>query len=241
MTTKPFSPKKVLLVEDDLPFREALSTRLRQKGLNIFEAENGEDGFKLFLQETPDFIVTDFSMPRMTGGELIKEVRNNNTKVPIFLVTGSLIDAHILKVLVYERVLISQKPLKEETLDSVLREFFSSTHYEQKRKYVRCKLSLDAQTEEMGTVFVENLSFGGAAIVSTRMPDIGQDLTLILPLSNDGCRISSRVIWISAIEEEVKSYRLGVEFKNVSDEITGLLERKLVPKLDRKKRVFFGA
>lgn len=68
---------KVLIVEDELPLRKALAMKLSKLGLNIFEAENGQEGLKLALKEKPDITLLDLRMPVMDGMSCLKEIRKD--------------------------------------------------------------------------------------------------------------------------------------------------------------------
>lgn len=70
--------RKVLLVEDDVGFRDYLKRLLSVHRYELLEAENGRQGLQL-LQEHPDIqlIITDYNMPEMRGDQLIEQVRQS--------------------------------------------------------------------------------------------------------------------------------------------------------------------
>ncbi len=67
--------KKVLIVEDERPMREALCNKFKQEHFNVFEAKNGEEGLKVALQEHPDMILLDIIMPVMDGMAMLEKLR----------------------------------------------------------------------------------------------------------------------------------------------------------------------
>jgi diguanylate cyclase (GGDEF)-like protein len=66
---------KVLIVDDDTKLRRLLSHLLANAGYQVIEAEDGEEGLSLALQESPQIVVTDWSMPSMSGLELCRTLR----------------------------------------------------------------------------------------------------------------------------------------------------------------------
>ncbi len=66
---------KVLVVDDDTKLRRLLAHLLTNAGYQVIEAEDGEEGLSLALQESPQIVVTDWSMPSMSGLELCRTLR----------------------------------------------------------------------------------------------------------------------------------------------------------------------
>jgi CheY-like chemotaxis protein len=69
---------KVLLVDDNKAMRVMVRRALLQtglQGLHVEEAENGSDALEKLALQLPDLILSDWSMPEMTGIELLRELR----------------------------------------------------------------------------------------------------------------------------------------------------------------------
>lgn len=72
------SGRKILLCEDNKLNREIATALLRDQGMEVVSAENGEDGLRLFRESAPDefaLILMDIRMPVMDGYETAKEIR----------------------------------------------------------------------------------------------------------------------------------------------------------------------
>ncbi len=72
--------KKILvteIIEDEASMIEILSDRFKEKGVNVIEAKNGDEGLRLALKEHPDVIVLDLVMPKMDGFEMLKKLRDD--------------------------------------------------------------------------------------------------------------------------------------------------------------------
>ena len=89
--------KKVLVVEDNEDARVLMEAILKTEGLEVIDAADGEEGFERALEESPDLIITDISMPRVTGLQLIKRLRGlpGFKRIPILAVTAYGIDKAI--------------------------------------------------------------------------------------------------------------------------------------------------
>jgi two-component system cell cycle response regulator DivK len=80
----------ILLVEDNEMNRDMLSRRLERKGYRVLTAEDGQQGVDLAMQEQPDLILMDMSLPVLDGWgatRLLK--RSSETKhIPVIALTA---------------------------------------------------------------------------------------------------------------------------------------------------------
>ncbi len=79
---------RVLIVDDEPMVREVVSICLGESGHVVDTAENGREGLEKFLLAKYDLVLTDRSMPEMSGDELAMEVKRHRPKVPVILLTG---------------------------------------------------------------------------------------------------------------------------------------------------------
>ncbi len=70
---------KILLIEDETILLELSEHVLSNEGYDIISAADGEAGVALAKSEIPDLIITDMSMPKMTGWEVLEVLKNNPT------------------------------------------------------------------------------------------------------------------------------------------------------------------
>ncbi len=89
--------KKILLVDDHSVVRKGIRLLLQSLGsdYNISEAESGEIALKKMSETDYDVLMTDISMPKMTGLELIKQVRERDSKIKILVFTMHLDEAYV--------------------------------------------------------------------------------------------------------------------------------------------------
>lgn len=78
--------KKILIVEDDTFFREALFDVLK-KQYTILQAPNGKSAKEILTMESVDLVLSDIQMPSFTGLELL-EWSKNNCSAPFVMMTG---------------------------------------------------------------------------------------------------------------------------------------------------------
>ena len=77
---------RVLIIEDDESARRQLAKLVTKEGFEVMEAEDGAGGLEMFKEHGPDIIITDFSLPKMDGLELIHKVKRLSPNVQIILV-----------------------------------------------------------------------------------------------------------------------------------------------------------
>ncbi len=82
--------KKVLIVEDNKMIQEILKERLLLRDYSVFVADNGEDGLQMALQEAPDVIIMDMSLPVIDGWEATRRLKATpETKhIPVIALTA---------------------------------------------------------------------------------------------------------------------------------------------------------
>ncbi len=82
---------RILLVEDDKFFREFYAQKLREKGIEVSQAGNGDEGLKNVAQSIPDIILLDIIMPVKDGFEVLEELaKQEQTKIIPVLVFSTL-------------------------------------------------------------------------------------------------------------------------------------------------------
>jgi CheY-like chemotaxis protein len=86
---------KILIVDDDGDFRASTGAFLRASGLDVVEAQSGDEGVRMAEVERPDLIVMDIMMSERTEGLFaVKRLRATPgfEKVPVFVVSSLFAD-----------------------------------------------------------------------------------------------------------------------------------------------------
>jgi DNA-binding NtrC family response regulator len=81
-------PIKLLIIDDEVDFRESIALYFLDAGFTVFEASNGREGLQVFEQERPDLVFTDLRMPVMDGFEVITELTASSPETPIVVISG---------------------------------------------------------------------------------------------------------------------------------------------------------
>jgi CheY-like chemotaxis protein len=79
---------QILVVDDDPTFRSVVVAALTKYGYSVFEAADGLGCLALLETHAIDMIITDLLMPEMDGIELIVELRETRSTIPIIAMTG---------------------------------------------------------------------------------------------------------------------------------------------------------
>lgn len=79
---------RLLLVEDDRPLGEAVETGLRQSGFTVDWVRDGLDADHALLAEQFDLVVLDLGLPRFSGLDLLRKLRDRGNTVPVLILTA---------------------------------------------------------------------------------------------------------------------------------------------------------
>ena len=87
------SGSKILAADDDRIVRRIVVAKLSGLGYEVTQAEDGQEALRLLEDGyVPDLLITDSLMPRMTGLELVRSIRNSPSadlaKLPIIMLTS---------------------------------------------------------------------------------------------------------------------------------------------------------
>ena len=79
---------RLLIIEDELPMRTALSDVLSAEGYRVLTAADGQAGLDRALAEKPGLILLDLMMPKLDGFAVCSELRRLGHAVPILMLTA---------------------------------------------------------------------------------------------------------------------------------------------------------
>jgi CheY-like chemotaxis protein len=81
---------KILLVEDSKPIRRENETALLRAGYEVICAEDGETALQLAREHTPDLVLLDMILPKMSGPEVLRRLKStpNTASIPVVVVSS---------------------------------------------------------------------------------------------------------------------------------------------------------
>lgn len=81
---------RILVVEDDNSIRQLSSAALRHSGYHVDAAEDGSAGWEALQASHYDLLITDNTMPKVSGVELVKMVRSAWMTLPVVMASGTI-------------------------------------------------------------------------------------------------------------------------------------------------------
>ncbi len=79
---------KILIAEDDKNTRNGLVEIVEGEGYQAVSASNGKEALAAFVKESPDLVCLDIMMPDISGYDVCREIRRDNTAVPIIFISA---------------------------------------------------------------------------------------------------------------------------------------------------------
>ncbi len=80
--------KRILVIDDDEAIRKSFVLTFEDTEYQIYTAESGEIGLKIFQKSKFDLIFLDLKMPGMNGVEVLLKLRKIDKNVPIYIITA---------------------------------------------------------------------------------------------------------------------------------------------------------
>lgn len=78
----------VLVIDDQVHFRELIRKILQDAGHEVIEAQSGKAGVRAFVEHRPDLVITDMFMPEQDGIETLNHIRSAAPDARIIAMSG---------------------------------------------------------------------------------------------------------------------------------------------------------
>jgi len=78
----------ILVVEDDPAILRGLKDNLLAESYEVLTAPDGEVGYRLICEQKPDLVILDLMLPRMSGYEVCRKLREEGNATPILMLTA---------------------------------------------------------------------------------------------------------------------------------------------------------
>jgi CheY-like chemotaxis protein len=116
------TPRRVLYVEDNALVREITCELLADGPLEVVAVATAEEALSAFRAQPFDLIVTDVSLPAMSGVELVRQIQSIDATVPIIFASGHALNAEQYQL--GSNVRTIKKPFDLPAFDALMRELF---------------------------------------------------------------------------------------------------------------------
>lgn len=109
---------RIILIDDDETLSEGVAFVLRDEGYSVMNTSDPLEGIKLIDKNVFDIALLDYKMPRVTGIEILKKIKEKNPETKVFIVTGKPFIENVLEEENVSHLVegIINKPFKEKTL-----------------------------------------------------------------------------------------------------------------------------
>lgn len=121
----------VLFIEDEVELRKNYVMYLEMMFEAVYEASDGEEGYRVYKEKKPDILIIDINIPKLNGLDLLKKIRKDDHRTKAIVLTAHrdkdfLLKATSLKLTEYLVKPISRSAL-QEALDRVMEELKNFT------------------------------------------------------------------------------------------------------------------
>jgi len=127
----------ILYVEDEKDVREGYTRALQRVSKNVFIAEDGLEGLKLYKKHKPEIIISDIKMPKMDGIEMAKAIKKIDENADIIFTTAHSESAYLLEAIDLRAEGYLLKPVGKKTLIRMVQKLSRSIMLEKENKEQR--------------------------------------------------------------------------------------------------------
>ncbi|AOT69182.1 sigma-54-dependent transcriptional regulator [Geosporobacter ferrireducens] len=224
--------KKILIADDEKNMRWVLAKNLKEVGLAVIEAKDGEEAFHQFLDTEPDMVIVDYRMPKIDGMEVLRRIGTINEKTPVIMITAhgnmeAAVEAMKLGAIDYV-----SKPFDIEELMIKVKKALNLNELNQEITYLRNTIAetfdkkIIGSTKRMYQIFelVEKIADTNATVLITGESGTGKEL-IASAIHNKSSRKNKPYIRVNCgaipenlLESELFGYEKGA--------FTGAMNRK---------------
>ncbi len=106
---------KILYVEDELQIRENAVSYLRRLFNIVYEAKDAFEAMNIIKEKTPHIVITDIKMPKLSGLDMIRKIREYDKKTEFIVLTAFSDTKYLMDAIDLRLVKYLTKPIRHET------------------------------------------------------------------------------------------------------------------------------
>lgn len=115
-----FEAYDLLFVEDEAAIRSNYVRYLGRYFRNVYEAENGEEAYKIYKDKKPKVMIVDINIPKLSGIDLVKKIREHDFSTKIIMLTAHSETHFLLQATELKLTKYLVKPVAREELTQAL-------------------------------------------------------------------------------------------------------------------------
>lgn len=118
----------ILCVEDEEGVRKPIVNTLKYYFGSVYEASDGQEGLRAYEKHRPDIILCDIQMPIMNGLEMIREIRKDDSTIPIVLLTAHNSEEYLMELINLHVQHFILKPINAKNLEEGIANALKGRH-----------------------------------------------------------------------------------------------------------------
>lgn len=166
---------RVLLVDDDSSVRRVLEFKLKQRGLEVATAADGQAALEKLKESTFDLLLSDIRMPKMDGIELLEQASRVQPGLKVILITAHATVSQAVQAVKLGAFDYITKPFEDEELFLALDKALQFDNLERENQRLKSRLK---QTEQSGRMIGASPAF--KTMIATVKKIAATDATVML-------------------------------------------------------------
>jgi len=144
------SSGKILIIDDEKNLRRTLTRILQNAGYRATSAKNGAQGITMLDETEFDLVFLDIRLPMVDGLEVLKEIRNSNSSLPVIFLTGHGTLKSAMEAVRLGATDYLLKPVDPDILISRVRTILNDQFIERKRREIQSQI--EKLQDELGSL-----------------------------------------------------------------------------------------
>lgn len=171
-----YSPKTLLVIDDDIIVRQSIAVYLEDSGFEVHQESSGHSGLEWFHANKPDGVITDLRMPDLDGLVVLEKIHQVCPETPVIVVSGMGVVGDVVRALRLGASDYFLKPLVDvEVLVHALKKAFETIDLRQENESYRDQLEVANRSLEEYVIVLEKDQLAGRRVQSKLLPNTPKD------------------------------------------------------------------